>query len=199
MLSPGLTFPFLLVLQNRAKFATQSWQVISTLVSLTPLAPIPCAIYGGRWLAIIDLLLVVIAIMGIRSSYIDFNVANASLNSIKASLANMNTQFWVSVTVPYCLFVGFAVWIIWDRKRWSRNMSGGGGGGGMGGPSGGVDDQSMMELGSSRQRSFARSDRAALLGNEERSVGKEEDAWEREVEKRRKMAARRMRKAAQRV
>lgn len=44
--------------------------------------------------------------MGIRSSYIDFNVANASLNSIKASLANMNTQFWVSVTVPYCLFVG---------------------------------------------------------------------------------------------
>ncbi|BGP33455.1 hypothetical protein JCM10296v2_005257 [Rhodotorula toruloides] len=101
---------------NRAKFATQSWQVISTLVSLTPLAPIPCAIYGGRWMAIIDLLLVVIAIMGIRSSYIDFNVANASLNSIKASLANMNTQFWVSVTVPYCLFVGFAVWVIWDSS-----------------------------------------------------------------------------------
>ncbi|BGP01449.1 hypothetical protein RTBOTA2_004333 [Rhodotorula toruloides] len=185
---------------NRAKFATQSWQVISTLVCLTPLAPIPCAIYGGRWMAIIDLLLVVIAIMGIRSSYIDFNVANASLNSIKASLANMNTQFWVSVTVPYCLFVGFAVWVIWDRKHWSRNMSGGAGGGGMGGPSGGAgDDQSMMELGSSRLRGYGRSDRAALLGDEEMSVGKEEDAWEREVEKRRKKAARRMREAAQRT
>ncbi|BGP25893.1 hypothetical protein Rt10032_c06g2703 [Rhodotorula toruloides] len=140
--------------------------------------------------------------MGIRSSYVDFNIANASLNSIKASLSSMNTQFWVSVTVPYCLFVGFAVWVIWDRRHWSRNMSGGGGGGMGGGSAGGGggaygDDQSMMELGSSRQRGYGRADRAALLGDQERSVGKEEEAWEREVEKRRNKAARKMRKAAQ--
>lgn len=45
------------------------------------------------------------AILGMRASYIDFNLANASINSIKASLSSMNAQFWVSVLVPYGAFV----------------------------------------------------------------------------------------------
>lgn len=70
--------------------------------------------------------------------------------------------------------------------------SGGGGMGGGGGNFGGADDASMNELGSSRLHTSRYSDRASLLGFEEKSLEKGDDDFDREVEKRRKKAARKL-------